>query len=569
MGLKDLVFVGLCLVGAAVVGGSLLKRERIVTPRDFQPNRFVTPAANAPRERVFPLPEDRPENDLLAAKNRIDAELAKQWQAKGLEPAGVVDDLQLARRLSLSLTGTIPSLEEIRSLEQVPVDQRREWWVSHLLEDRRFSDYFAERFARAFVGTEDGPFLIFRRRRFVAWLSDQFHTNQPYDQVVRALIAEKGLWTSSPAVNFVTVTANQARDNKPDEIRLAGRVSRAFLGIRIDCLQCHDDRLGNVLLEIDGETREGTQQHFHQLAAFFGRVENSLTGVREDGKRKYEYQYLNAKATEVVPPSVPFNQQCFSGHGELRDQLANWVTHPKNRPFARATVNRVWALLLGKPLVEPIDNIPLHDDLPPVLELLADDFIEHQFDLQRLIRLITASEAFRRASEADFDITPKHENAWAAFPLTRLRPEQVASSISQAAWLQTIDADAHVIQQLAKFGQTRDFVVRYGDLGQDEFNDRGGTITQRLLMMNGDIVKERIDENIVMNAATRLNVVCPDNQELVEAVYLTILTRRPSAAEKQHFVAALTAAGSPAKRRDAISDLYWILFNSTEFSWNH
>src|SRR5262249_32808791 len=150
----------------------------------------------------------------------------------------------IARRMSLALAGTIPSLEEIRTLEAVPEAQRIEWWTSHLLEDRRFCDYFAERLARVYVGTENGPFLVFRRRRFVSWLSEQLHDKRPYNEIVRELIADKGLWTGTPAVNFVTATINQdSEDKSPDEIRLAGCVARGFLGVRIDCLQCHDDKL--------------------------------------------------------------------------------------------------------------------------------------------------------------------------------------------------------------------------------------------------------------------------------------------------------------------------------------
>ena len=129
------------------------------------------------------------------------------------------------------------------------------------------------------------------------------------------------------------------------------------------------------------------------------------------------------------------------------------------------------------------------------MQLLADDFVAHGYDLQRLIRLIAASEAFQRDSRAEFEITEQHERAWAVFPLSRLRPEQMAGSLIQAASLTTINGQAHVIMRIAKFGQTNQFVRRYGDLGEDEFTDRGSTIPQRLLMMNGNLVKERTQAN--------------------------------------------------------------------------
>ena len=149
-----------------------------------------------------------------------------------------------------------------------------------------------------------------------------------------------------------------------------------------------------------------------------------------------------------------------------------------------------------------------------------------------------------------------------------VRPEQVAGSLVQSASLATIDANAHIITQLTKFGQTQDFVQRYGDTGDDEFTDRGGTITQRLLMMNGDLVQERTGENIVMNAATRLAQLATD-KDAIEATYLATLTRRPSPEELAAFQASLAKRQFGNSRSQAVEDMYWVLLNSTEFSWNH
>src|SRR5262249_39591740 len=151
--------------------------------------------------------------------------------------------------------------EELRQFEGLPPDERLDWYLEHILADRRFADYFAERFARAFVGTEGGPFVFYRRRRFVNWLADEMAANRPYDQIVRELIATEGLWTSKPASNFVSVTAQQDNHNQPDPVRLAGRVTRAFLGLRLDCAQCHDHPFA-----------DWKQSDFEGLSAFFGQT---------------------------------------------------------------------------------------------------------------------------------------------------------------------------------------------------------------------------------------------------------------------------------------------------------
>lgn len=563
---RNFLFIILCLAGLGMIASSLLDRNRIHTPQTFTGGKARLVSASLPAEA-------NPSSDAWTQTTaRINQQFEDHWKSKGLSRAEKASELAIVRRLSLALTGTIPSVEEIRALEQVKSEDRIEWWVAHLLEDRRYSDYVAERLARAYVGTENGPFLIYRRRRFVTWLAEHLHRNDRYDKIVTELIADTGLWNASPAVNFVTVTAKQDMGNQPDEIRLAARTTRAFLGMRIDCLQCHDDKLAKVTIMEDGQPRGGTQQDFHQLAAFFSETRLQLTGVRDDKGQKYEYKFLNEDKEEVVPPRVPYGQEIFDGKGNRREQLARWVTNPQNKPFARATVNRIWALMFGRPLVNPVDDIPLDGPFPPALESLADDFITHGYDLKRLIRIIAASEVYQLDSGAEFEITPQHEAEWAVYPVTRLRPEQVAGSVIQSSSLPTIDAQAHIFSQLGKFISTNQFVQRYGDLGEDEFIDRGGTIPQRLLMMNGELVKERSDNNPIQNASTRITMVTTDNEKAIETAYLATLTRRPSSRELAHFITRLNERfpdKDPASRSEKMEDIYWVLLNSTEFSWNH
>jgi hypothetical protein len=232
----------------------------------------------------------------------INQQFRDAWAEQGLPTAARADELIVARRLALALVGAVPSLEEIRAFERIPAEQRMDWWLNHLLNDRRHADYLAERLARAFVGTDQGPFVVFRRRRFVNWLSDELVERTPYDALVRELLSSRGIWTNNPAVNFVTATVDEGT---ADPIRLAGRTSRAFLGMRIDCLQCHDDFLGQSLLGNVNDPHGGTQQDFHQLAAFFSEVQISPAGVTDQRGKSYQYQYLNSEEEVEVLPLPP------------------------------------------------------------------------------------------------------------------------------------------------------------------------------------------------------------------------------------------------------------------------
>ncbi len=501
---------------------------------------------------------------------KLNAQVQVEADQQGLEVAPRADNLAIARRLSLALVGSGLSLEEVRALDSVPPDEQVRWWTAYLLNDARWSDYFAERFARAFVGTNDGPFLLFRRRKFNAWLSEQLAAGEPYDVIVRRMIAADGLWTDRPQVNFITATMDEDNSRRADPIRLAGRVSRVFLAQRIDCVQCHDDFLGSLEFGTAEAIQSGTQQHFHQLAAFFSGTclpEPPFRGIVDDDQA-YSYEYLGESESTVVEPAVPFQASLLPAEGEPRERLAHWVTSRQNKAFARATVNRVWALMFSQPLVNPVDDIPLFKPVPPMLDILANDFAANGFDLRRLIRLIVQSDAFQRASRAEFEITAEHEQTWAVFPITQLRPDQVSSSISQACQLTAIDDGSSIFTQLRKFGESQDFLKRFGDRGEDEFDSDAVTITQRLVMMNGKLVNDRTKQDLVNNAATRIAVLVPDDSQAIVVSYLAVLNRLPSEKE-QATLEEYLAKFQRDQRQRAVGDVFWAMINSTEFSWNH
>lgn len=554
MWMRNLLFLGILGGAVSALGYNLMP------PREPRPVTRYDSHAYA-------------EDDFRAAVARVDEAFLKEWDDRKLTPAPDAPDLAIARRLALGLMGTIPSLEEIRQFEYLPAEQRLPWWVDHVLQDQRFADYFAERLARSYVGTEDGPFILYRRRRFVTWLSEQIAKNRPYNQLAFEIITATGLWTNAPATNFVTVTKKQ-EENKFDPVRLAGRVTRSFLALRLDCAQCHDHAF-----------KSWKQTEFQGLAAFFGQTRLGFTGVRDANEgevvidpRTQHYDVIDdpKKAGDrlVAPPSVPQlpglkEQPPLLDVGTRRQRLAAWVIHPNNTYFPRALVNRVWALMTGRPLCDPVDDLESDTILSGPLDALAADFASHGYDLRRLIRVIASTRAFRLASaDPTRELTDEDEAGFAAFPLTRLRPEQVAGGIIQASSVTTVNANSHLFVRLARITNEKDFLDRYGDTGEDEFSGRGGTIPQRLLLMNGQLTKERIKEDL-FTASSRIAGQAPDDRRAVEAAYLTLLTRRPTPKEAEHFEGLLAAKADGQTRGQKFEDLFWVLINSTEFSWNH
>ena len=525
------------------------------------------------------------DQQLTPAVARLNEQFHKQWEAEGVQVVHSVDDLAVLRRLSLSLFGTVPSLEDIRVFEADGQPDKIDRWVVRMLQDSRYSDYFAERLARSLVGVEGGPFIVFRRDRLTSWLAGQLHRDTSWSQMTKELIAAEGLWTDRPATNFITVA--RIENEGLNENKLAGRTVRTFLGQRIDCAQCHDHPFDPAW----------KQKDFEGLAAFYCQAEITLGGVTDfktdKDKQPVVYKVVDPGAEDgrVVPQAVPFHPEWLPTEGGLRQRLAEWVTHKDNRRFERAIANRIWGFMLGKPLHEPVDDLPHPvDGEQDALDILGQEFRARGDRLSVLIRMIAQSEVFRLSSESsadDEDTYSEQVRTWSVFPLVRLRPEQVIGSFFQAGHVRTIDQNSNPFIRLTKFGNENDFLKEYGDLGDDELLQQVGTIPQALLRMNGRFTEEQSKVDM-FSAPAEILRFSPDNAAVVDNCYLACLCRHPAYDEKTYFLNLLDSTVEAAEQRrkenpdapepaekptrtraSVVEDLVWTLFNSPEFSWNH
>jgi len=520
--------------------------------------------AAAARSPLHPVPA-APQSDKLTAVRASVAEVnrlfERRWSDAGVQPAPKADDLAILRRMSLALHGTIPSLEELRRFEADDQPDRLERWTIQLLNDRRFADYFAARLARAFVGAEQGQFILFRRDRFTNWLSEQLQANRPFDELVREMIAEQGLWTGNPATNYIT---QAAVEGALDANKLAGRTVRAFLGQRIDCAQCHDHPFAHW-----------KQAEFEGLAACFGQARVRVTGIEDYASEVFHVDDRRTQKQRAVEPVVPFGEAWMPVDGTLRQRLAAWVTHPNNRRFERAIANRAWGMMFGRPWHDPVDDLPDPGDAPDreqdLLDLLGTQFREQGYDLKRLLFLMASSRAFQLESRHPAYETGEQLDAveaeFAVFPLVRLRPEQMIGAMLQASSIKTIDQNSHLFTRFLRFVREQDFVRDYGDLGERELDEQSGTIPQALLRLNGRFAREVSEANPI-NASGRIAAMSPSDAVAIDAAYLCCLARHPTVEERDYFVNQITGDGE-RQRGDIIEDLYWTLFNSPEFCWNH
>ena len=531
-------------VATAIAGRSTLQPDRSTEPPPFV--RGVSEAAA-----------------------QIDAVLSQRAAAAGIEPAAEADELTILRRSWLAIAGTIPSLEEVRGFEADTAPDRLDRWLARMLADRRAAEHLAGLLVEALAGTDGGPPFVFRRDRFTAWLADAIHAGRPFDAVVREMVAGEGMWTGAPAVNFVTQAAKGPR---VDENVLAGRVARVVLAARLDCAQCHDHPFASW-----------TQSQFEGLAACFAGVRLSPLGVRDSAAAELRIE-PEAAATGMmpameddggqmtarrVPPQVPFATEAFAGDDLPRRRLAAWLTHPSNRRFERAVANRCWMIAFGRPWHDPVDDLPAPETEPQAddpLDLLGREFRESGCDLRHTLAVLCRTAAFRRRStHPDLDDPSRAAalaDAWAVFPLSQLPPASMISAMVQAGSVRTIDPESHLLVRTTRFLRTIDFTREYGGAGRD--SSEPATIPQALVRMNGRLARELTTAK-AFTGPGRIASIAADDDARLTAVFLACLTRRPTAAERELLQPVLRAASGS----EGVEDLYWSLFNTAEFCWNH
>lgn len=492
----------------------------------------------------------------------IDQSLERRWSEAGFVPAEPADELQVFRRLSLALIGSIPPLEDLREFEADTGPDRLTRWTVRMLSDDRSADYLAERLSIAFIGDRENDAPGFRRERFTAWLFGELRNGRPNDEIVRQSIAANGQATVSGAANFLSAEIAQGEQYAN---RLAGRTARAFLGQRIDCAECHDHPFA-----------EWKQTDFQGLAAYYGQLTRSNAGLCDERSREHVVEDRKTLARETVAPRVPFHAEWLAAGPRRREQLGQWVTHPENRRFRRAIANRFWGLMFGKPLHAPVDDLPDpprpgESDGLELLDLLGDDLAAHGYDVRRLALVIACSRPFRlastdakiEASESAGPVAP----SWAVFPLVQLRPEQLSRSLQQVQKVQRLRTDDDVIARTHRSHWRREFTDQYGSLGELELDEHSGSVQQMVVRMTGRFTNESIHSGL-RGTCRRIALAATDDRECLDACFLVGLARRPSPAEQSHFLEQLRAALRHERQR-VVEDIFWAILNSPEFVWNH
>jgi hypothetical protein len=488
-----------------------------------------------------------------------------------MNPSALCTDGEFNRRAFLDALGILPTPAETRAFLGDGRPDRRVRLIDALLARPEFADFWALHWSDLLRNEEK---QLDRKgvQVFHAWIRESIARDKPLNQMAKELIASRGSTYTQPAANYY-------RALRDPQVR-AEATAQVFLGIRMQCAKCHNHPFN-----------QWTQNDYHQLAAFFPRVQYKIVkNERKDKLDKHEFvgeqivimddvSEINHPVTgvELRPKFLGGPEPALGEDGDRLIALADWVARPDNPFFARTQANRIWAYLLGRGIVDPTDdfrqsNPPVNG---PLLEALAADFAEHGFDLKHLVRRIMNSRTYQLSAVPN--ATNRDDEANFAHALIRPLPaESLLDAISGvtgvAAEFPGYPTGLRATQLPALPVKTRkrtasdaeQFLRLFGKperlLSCDCERSTDTTLAQALQLITGPLVN-----HAVSTADNRLGDLLNagrSNREIVEELYLAALCRRPTATEASAILERVDAA---ADRRAALEDVMWALLNAKEF----
>lgn len=502
-----------------------------------------------------------PRTEVLTARselpvlNFIDTQVDAKLHKLQIQASPLCSDADFVRRVYLDLIGTLPTVDEARAFLANQDPERRAKLVDALLQRPEFADYWALKWSdwlrvdRQALG-HDGAY------RYYTWIHDSFANNLPLDQFARELLSGQGLVAEHPAAHFYKVVKD------PGE--MASTLSQSLLGIRIECARCHHHPFDRW-----------SQDDYYAMQAFF-------TGVKFKATPRGEMLLASAGGVSQNPRT---QKQIFAHPletpaptaaptGDPRVTLVNWLVAPENPYYARNIVNRAWAHLLGRGIVEPLDDVRLTNppSHPELLAALSTDFIEHHFDFRHLLKTIVASRTYQLSAAVNPTNAADEQN-FSRATLRRLDAEVLLDAICQTTRIPEkfdgVPAGSRAIQ-LWDSQVPHYFLGIFGRPVRSTPCDceRAGApnVSQVLHVLNSPEIQAKLTHDGGFLAALARRSELTDAQA-VDELYLTFFSRFPTEAEKATGERYLH--NHAANRRSAIEDLAWSMLNSLEFVFNH
>jgi hypothetical protein len=480
----------------------------------------------------------------------VDAKLAKL----NVAASGLCDDAEYLRRIYLDLTGTLPTPDETRKFLANTAKDKRAKLVEVLLDRPEFADLWAMRWADL-LRVDRQPLGHQRAHTYYKWIRESIAANKPFDTFARELVTAEGPVDEVGPANFYKVVT------KPGE--MAGTVSQVFLGVRIACAECHHHPFDRW-----------KQADYYGMTAFFAPVSSHGGGNAESVSSSGDPATKHPRTNATVF-AYPLGNEMPTANtaGDRRIGLADWMTKPDNPFFARNLSNRVWAWLLGRGLVEPVDDVRATNppSNPELLDALAKFAVENKYDVRKLIVLIASSRVYQTSAVPNAT-NEKDERNFSRAYFNRPDAEVLLDMTCQALGVPEKFTGSPGITRAVQLWDSKarsEFLRLFGRPNRvtacECERTREPSVAQVLNLLNSPDIQAKLTHE--GGTIARLVREQKDDGKLVEELYLTFFARLPTTDEKDVGVKHLRKY--VANRRAAAEDLAWAMLNSTEFLFNH
>jgi hypothetical protein len=486
---------------------------------------------------------------------RIDELVVARIKAAGFEPAAPASDGEFLRRIYLDLTGATPRVAEARAFLADQQPNKRARLIDALLDSPAHATHLATTWRNIML---PGGFSIEQVNNLVGvqnWLRQRFVENVRYDNLVSELLVASDGGEAGPALYYTSL------DLAPE--KLAGSTARIFLGLQIECAQCHDHPMDHW-----------KQRDFWGYAAFFARLRQpDMANPNPRGRARLidldEGEVKIPNTEEVVLPKYPAGASPKEGElGTRREQLAIWMASRDNPYLPRAGVNRSWWHLFGRGLVEPVDDLGTQNPAshPELLDELTEYFVKAGFDLRELYRTLANTAAYQRTSRWTAEPAPPPE-LYVHMSVKTLTAEQLYDSVNRVlhrkpeSMMPGLNVNSPLLDP-----RRQAFIAKVQSSGRNALEYQAG-ILQALSLLNGNDLKEATDpEKSPLLGSIEAPFFTDDDR--LRALFLAVFTRQPTD-EELALCRAQLGKHSESDRGKAYSDVLWALLNSAEFALNH
>lgn len=486
--------------------------------------------------------------------NYVDQLVGAKLNKLRILPSEICTDEEFLRRVSLDITGTLPTEEEYSQFMADASPDKRAKLIDQLLQRKEFSEIWAMKWAELLMIKSSNQVSYKSAFLYNSWLTDKIANNVPLNEMVREVLSATGGTFTEPATNFYQI--------ETDTLKTAENVAQIFMGIRTQCAQCHNHPFDRW-----------TTDDYYAFASFFSQI------GRKQGEDYRETIVFNRGGGEVghivggkpMPPKFLGGEQPDVAGKDRRAVVAEWLTAPDNPFFARNVSNRIWAHFFGKGIVEPVDDVRVSNppSNPELLDELAKKLVEYNYDFKLLVRDICNSHAYQRSTVRN-ESNKEDELNFAHGNVRRIQAEMMLDCISQATEtkdkFQGLPLGARAVQIadgqtstyfLTTFGRATRTTVCACEVNTDP------NLSQALHLINGDTSQGKIAQGGLVKQQLDAGKT---PEQIIETIYIRCLSRKPTADETAKLTAVVQQSANP---QQGLEDVFWAVINSREFIFNH